>query len=68
LYNQSFKLIAFLIAIPIIVIGGAVYRERRGKELSKAEWGDVVNKANLAAIIVIMFILAIFFYINNRPW
>jgi hypothetical protein len=68
LHGQGFKLIALLIAIPIFVIGGAVYRERRGKELSNAEGNDIFNKAYAAAVVVIIFIFGVLFYVNNQPW
>ncbi len=64
----SLKFIAFLIAIPIFVIAGAIYRERRGKELNKTEKDNIFNKAYAAAVVVIIIIFAVRFSLNNRPW
>jgi cell division protein FtsL len=57
-----------LIAIPISVIGGGIYRAKRGKELNKAEWNNIFEKALAAAFVAIILIFAFLIYFNNRPW
>lgn len=66
--RNGFKFFTLLIAIPIFVIAGVVSRVRRGKELSKAEWNDIFEKAMGVAVIVIILIFVFLVYFNNRPW
>ncbi|MGA9109799.1 MAG: hypothetical protein ACLPSL_07265 [Smithella sp.] len=66
--GNGFKFLTLLIAIPFFVIGGVVSRVRRGKELSKAEWDDIFEKAMAVAFVVIILIFAFLIYFNNRPW
>ena len=68
LNEHDFKLIVLFIAMPIFVIAGVIYRERRGKELSNAEKDNIFDIAYAAAIVVFIFVFAAFFYFNNRPW
>ena len=60
--------LTLLIATPIFVIGGCIYRARRGKELNKAEWNDIFEIAYVAAFVLIILIFAFLIYFNNRPW
>ena len=66
--GNIYKLLAVPFTIVVFVIAGAIYRERRGKELTDAEINHIFKKSYAAVIATIIIILIVLFYLNNRPW
>ncbi len=61
--GNIYKAIVVPAAIIIYVIVGAIYREKRGHELTQAEKNNIFNKSYAAIIIAIIIIFAVLFYV-----